>query len=118
MTSLSQRLLHTSLPHRLASRTFVRHASTPPSSGVPDHRALARDLIRAPEEDPNPIRPFESNQVRMLFKSTQRTQLMNSRSIRLTISPSLPSILKTSLTRDLPCLVPLTESRSRSIRST
>jgi hypothetical protein len=64
MTSLSQRLLHTSLPHRLlASKAAVRCISTNPT---PSEMALqARNLIRdaSNENVAEPTRKFEVNQV-------------------------------------------------------
>ena len=56
MSTLSQRLLHTSLAHRLGASTTTRQINVP--SGIAQ---AARDLIRDSnsEEDPNPIKPFD-----------------------------------------------------------
>ena len=68
MTSLSQRLLHTSLPHRiLAARSGVRCISTNPTQS--ELALQARNLIRetADENVAEPSRKFEANQVSNLL---------------------------------------------------
>lgn len=69
MTSLSQRLLHTSLAHRVGSRAISGNASTPAPRITSQQAAEgARHLLPVDEQDPNPIRPFEKNQVSLNYR--------------------------------------------------
>jgi len=62
MASLSQRLLHTSLPHRMGPRMAVRYISNPTSAQL---ALSARNLIQSPEDSTTtePERRFQPNQV-------------------------------------------------------
>lgn len=103
MSSLSQRLLHTSLPHRiLAARSGVRCITT--NSTQSELALQARNLIRdtADENVAEPTRKFEANQVSPYpicpstpmtnERSTPRTNSTNHRSIpkeaQIPVNPS------------------------------
>ena len=60
MSTLSQRLLHTSLAYRVGATTTTRQIVVP--SRIAE---AARDLIpsRNNDEDPNPIKPFDPGMV-------------------------------------------------------